>query len=72
MRLVELYNGTLFECQMIKNLLENAGIESFLKDEIIGTRSPIWSPGGGVRVIVSDQEYEQARLIVAEYESTKK
>jgi hypothetical protein len=37
MRLIELYEGTLFECQMVKNLLENEGIESSLKDEITGT-----------------------------------
>jgi hypothetical protein len=72
MKLVELYNGTLFECQMIKNLLENSGIESVLKDEIIGTRSPVWSPGSGVRVIVADSDYEKARSIVTEYEKTKR
>ncbi|MDP3443333.1 MAG: hypothetical protein Q8T08_10800 [Ignavibacteria bacterium] len=38
MKLVELYEGTLFECQMIKNLLENEDIEPNLNNEIIGTR----------------------------------
>jgi hypothetical protein len=54
MKLIELNNVTLFDCQMIKNLLDNSGIESYLKDEIIGTHSPFWSPGSGVRVIVPD------------------
>jgi len=71
MKLVELYNGSLFECQMIKNLLENEGIESFLKDEIIGTRSPVWSPGSGVRIIVSDLDLDKALLIVKEYEASR-
>jgi hypothetical protein len=39
MKIVELYEGTLFECQMIKNLLENEGIESQLTDEIMGSRA---------------------------------
>ena len=53
---------------MVKNLLENEGIEASLKDEIIGTRSPVWTPSGGVRVIVSDLDFEKAILIVDEYE----
>lgn len=71
MKLVELYDGTLFECQMIKNVLENSGIESFLKDEIIGTRSPVWSSGSGVKLIVSDLDYDNAKLIVIEYEKLR-
>ena len=71
MKLLELYNGSLFDCQMIKNLLDNSGIESFLKDEIIGTRSPVWTPGAGVRVMVSDTDFDNARMIVLEYESNK-
>lgn len=72
MKLVELYDGSIFECQMLKNLLENAGIESYLKDELIGTRSPGWRPGGGVKIMVSDINYEKAKQVVNEYESTKK
>lgn len=71
MKLVELYDGTLFECQMIKNLLENDGIESFLKDEIIGSRSLGWKPGGGVKVIVSEMDYENAKKIADGYEKSR-
>lgn len=71
MKLIELYNGTLFECQMIHNLLEIEGIESYLKDELIGTRSPVWSPGAGVRLLVTEEDFEKARKIVEEYESNR-
>lgn len=33
MKLVEIFEGTLFQSQMVKNLLENEGIESFLKND---------------------------------------
>jgi len=72
MEIVEIFAGDLFQAQMAKNLLENSGVESFLKDEIIGTRSPIWGPGGGVRVMVSDSDYDRARLIVDEFENNLK
>ena len=52
MKLIEIFEGNLFQAQMVKNLLENEGIESFLKDEIIA-RSPIFRPAGGVRVMIS-------------------
>ena len=72
MKIVELYDGSLFECQMLKNLFENAGIESYLKDELIGTRSPGWRPGGGVKIMISDINYEKAKPVVTEFERTKK
>jgi hypothetical protein len=67
MTLIEIFDGTLFQARMVKNLLENEGIESFLKDEIIA-RSPIFRPGGGVRVMISELDYEKAKLVVNEFE----
>lgn len=73
MKIVELFEGTLFECQMIKNLLENEGIESQLTDEIIGSRAgAAWRTAGGVRIIVSDEFYEQAKMVVDEFEKSRK
>jgi len=71
MKLKEIFDGNLFQSQMVKNLLENEGIESFLKDEIIA-RSPIFRPGGGVRVMISESDYEKAKLVVDEYEKTQR
>ncbi len=72
MKIVELYEGTLFECQMIKNLLENEGIDSQLTDEIIGSRAgAVWRTAGGVRIIVSDEFYEQAKMVVDEFEKSR-
>ena len=71
MRLVELYDGTLFECQMIQNLLENEGIAADIKDEITGTMGGGWKPGGSVKVIVSDKYYDKAKEIVIEFERSR-
>ena len=73
MRLVEIYEGTLFECQMIKNLLENEGIESNIIDEIIGTRGGnVWRQAGGVRITISDDNYEKAKIIINKFEKSHK
>lgn len=72
MKLVTIFEGTLFECQMIRNLLENEGIESAINDEIIGSRAGgLYRPAGGVRLVVSAENFESAVFIVREFEKTR-
>lgn len=71
MKLIEIFDGTPFQAQMVKNLLEIEGIEAFLRDEIIA-RNPVFRPGGGVKVMISESDYEKAKLIVIEYEKSQR
>jgi hypothetical protein len=68
---VEVFAGTSMQAEMVKVLLNDSGIETFLKDNIMGTLVP-WhvSPGGSnpVKVMVATPDYEKAKHIVAEYE----
>jgi hypothetical protein len=72
---VEVFAGTAWQAGMVKSLLENAEIEAFLVDEIIGTLSPWWTAPGGagsVRVSVSSRDFKEAKSIVDQYlENTK-
>ncbi len=73
MKLVDIYEGTLFECQMIINLLENEGIESDLNNEIVGTRGgELWRPAGCVKVVVMEDNFEKAIMIVRDFENNQK
>jgi hypothetical protein len=72
MDIIEVFEGSLFQSQMVVNLLENEGIEAFLRDEILGTRSPTWRSAGGVKVIVSSLDFDKAKSVVDEYERTMK
>lgn len=71
---VEVFAGTQWEAALVKSLLENAEIQAFLKDEIRGTTMP-WqvTPGGinAVKVMVSSNDLEMARLVVADFESNR-
>jgi hypothetical protein len=74
-RSVLIFSGTATEAAMVKSLLENAEIQAFLKDDVLGTMQPwVTSPGGAgaVKVIVSSAEAEMAKLVVDEYEKNKK
>ena len=68
-KMVEVYsaNGDL-EAQVIKGLLESHGISCFLQPYAVSSLQNILVPGmGGVRVMVSAEEAEQAsRLIKAD------
>ncbi len=72
---VEVYAGSIWEVEMVKSLLENAEIETFLQDENTGTLAPWYTAGGGagsVKVVVSNLDFEKARWIIEEYENNEK
>jgi hypothetical protein len=67
---VEIFAGTAWEVALVQSLLANAEIQTFLKDEINGTLVPwvIASGGmGSIKIIVSNLDYDRAKLIVEEY-----
>lgn len=67
---VEIFRGAIYQAQMVQNLLENAGIESWLLDEISGTLNLPWDNTGGVgtvKVTVSSADYDEALSVVQEY-----
>ncbi len=69
---VEIFKGTPWQAQMVKNLLEDSKINAFLQDEIIGSLNLPWESAGGVgqvKVIVSSSDYENAKLIVDKYKN---
>lgn len=73
--LVEVFDGTAWQAEMVKSLLANAEVEAFLKDEIMGTLNPWYTAPGGagsVKVFVSGLDYDRAKLVVAEYEENQK
>lgn len=69
---VKVFRGTYLQCEMVRSLLENAGIESYLKDELLGTIAPWWAEPGGagaVKLFVNPEDQENATLVVREYEN---
>lgn len=69
--LIEIFIGTPWQAGIVKSLLEDASIEAFLNDEIMGTIAP-WNTGtpsaGSVKVVVSSDNLVSARLIVDDFE----
>jgi hypothetical protein len=70
MKIIEIFEGDSFQAQMVKNLLEIEGVESLLRNEMIA-RSPVYRGGNGVKVMISELDYEKAKLVVNEYEKSQ-
>lgn len=74
-RLTEVYDGTAWQAGMVKSLLNDAGIEAFIKDAILGTLNPWWTAPGGagaVKVIVAEKDAASAKQIVSDFEENSK
>jgi hypothetical protein len=61
-QLVEVFAGTPWEAQLVKGLLEDAGIQTSLRDEALGVIAPYLSQDTGV--IVSSEDYEIAMQLI--------
>ena len=68
---VEVFDGDQWEASLVKSLLDNAEIESFLKDEKMGVLAP-WNVAGGgagsVKIFVSNVDYEKAKEVIEQCE----
>jgi len=67
---IEVYAGNGWQAGMLKSLLENAEIEAFLKDEIMGVLNPWWTDAGGagsVKVFVSKNDFDRAMIVVNDF-----
>lgn len=63
--LVEVFKGTLWEAELIKGLLNSAGVEAMIKDETLSAvTSPYSTMGGQVLVMVNKEEEVYARKVV--------
>jgi hypothetical protein len=65
--LVVVYTGNSVEAGFLKGLLEDSGIEVFLKDEMTGGLAPPYAAAGGmgaVKVAVKRKDLDKAKTIV--------
>jgi len=53
--IIEIFSGTSWEVGIVKSLLDNAEIESFLKDDIMGTLNP-WHTAAGDAQLVNEAQ----------------
>src|ERR1035437_7554518 len=60
--------SNLAEAQLLKALLDDAGIPAFLPEELTANSAPQLVFGSGLRVQVEDEDAEEARQVLADAE----
>lgn len=65
--IIEIFSGTLWEAEMIKSLLENEGIESFVKNSVLNTYAYEPAFSAEVKVMILQSDSEKAKAIVEAY-----
>lgn len=63
--LVEVYDGTFWDAEVTKGLLEANGIQCMLKDESLGSVLAE-GIGGGVKILVREGDYALAKKVIDE------
>lgn len=60
--------SNLAEAQLLKALLDDAGLPAFLPDELTANSAPQLTFGAGIRVQVEDEDAAEARNVLADAE----
>jgi hypothetical protein len=71
---VEVFDGKQWEASLVKSLLDNAEIESFIKDGQMGVLVPWNVDAGGAgpfKIFVSNVDYEKAKEVIRQYEEAE-
>ncbi|MDP2335673.1 MAG: DUF2007 domain-containing protein [Bacteroidota bacterium] len=72
---VEIFAGELWQAEMIKEMLEDNGIQAYMKNELMGNIAPwIVSPGGtaSVKINISTSDYARSKELIDELNSNNK
>ncbi|MBR3897564.1 MAG: DUF2007 domain-containing protein [Bacteroidaceae bacterium] len=61
----EIFEGSLWEAELVKGLLQTEHIDCMLRDETLGAiTSPYLSSGGNVKILVNDEDFQRAYRVV--------
>lgn len=63
-RIVELYRGELWECQLMESILKDNGINCFLKNNIRNGYGPIVSLAEQVQIMINESDMEKGVTIL--------
>ncbi|MEI6677160.1 MAG: DUF2007 domain-containing protein [Mariniphaga sp.] len=73
--MVEVFAGELWEATLIRELLEDNGIEAYLENEVMGNIAPWYITSGGtapvtIKILQSDLEF--SRELIEGFQHQKK
>lgn len=67
-RIVELYRGELWECQLLESILKNNNIDCFLTNSTRSGYGPIVTPAQQIQIMIKDSDSIRGIEILKEFE----
>ena len=68
-RIVELYRGDLWDCQLLESMLKDENIDCFLQNSVRSGYGPIVISAQLVQIMIRDADAERALEVLQRYES---
>ena len=65
--IVEVFSGTLWEAEMVRSLLQDAEIHSFIKNSVLNDYAYDPICAAGVKIVISSSNLVRAREVVDDY-----
>ena len=60
----EVFEGSLWEAELVKGLLQAEQIDCMLRDETLGVITSPYLSGDNVKIPVNDEDFQQAYRVV--------
>lgn len=67
-KIIELYRGNLWDCQLLETLLKNENIDCFLRNNIQSGYGPIVASAELVQIMIKDSDAKVALKVLQRYE----
>lgn len=66
-RIIEVYRGDLWECQLLESILKDRGIKCFLTNSVRSTYGPMATFAQQIQIMVCESEAAKALAVVNEF-----
>lgn len=67
-KIIELYRGELWECQLLESILKNNNIDCFLTNSTRSGYGPIVTPAQQIQIMIKDSDSIRGIEILKEFE----
>lgn len=70
-RIVELYRGGLWECQLLESILKSEGIDCFLVNTLRSGYGPVVMAAQQIQVMIREEDAEKGLAVLSAFKSGK-
>lgn len=70
-RIIELYRGELWECQLLESILKSEGVDCFLVNTLRSSYGPVVMAAQQIQVMIREEDAEKGLAVLSAFKSGK-